>query len=73
VQPVFKINDDRGLIRQELPNAEPRAVESGCYGSTMSISVRADSTISGCIRSLPLAVLYQLHFQIEFAVIKLGF
>jgi len=34
VQPVFKINNDPGLMRatRSAPNAEPRAVASGCYG-----------------------------------------
>ena len=46
------------------PNAEPRAVASGCYGQQL-INVRADSTLSACIRSLPLSVLHQLHFEVE--------
>jgi len=34
VQPVFKVNNDRGLMRsiRSTPNAEPRAVASGYYG-----------------------------------------
>ena len=38
--------------------------------SPMKKSVRADSTLSACIRSLPLAVLHQLHFQVESALFK---
>lgn len=34
VRPVFKVNSDRGLMQslRSAPNAEPRAVASGCYG-----------------------------------------
>ncbi len=36
-------------------------------------SVRADSTLSACIRSLPLAVLYQLYFKVESTIFHLSF
>jgi hypothetical protein len=48
------------------PNADPRAVASGCYGQHCQ-NVRADSTLRACIRSLPLAVLHLLPFRLESA------
>jgi hypothetical protein len=66
VQPVFKII----AINQERTQCGTASGSERMLRSTVSRAFRADSTLSACIRSLPLAVLHWLHFDFEFAVFQ---